>query len=349
VQTETKRAGITVAQLTTTAQTYQRIYESFLQAYTESVQRQSFPVSDARVITQASTPIARSRPRAGLTLSFALLFGALLGVAIAIVRQGLDRSVRTPAQIRDEVGLDCLGLLPAIVPSGGGRGRRGVVAAPFDEVLIRPYSSFSDSLKTVRTGVAIAGDVAVLGVTSALHGEGKSTVAVNLARLMAGGGAKVLLIDADIRTARVTAALAPTANAGLLEAIAGARPVPSLVVPVAGSKLDLLPMVGHGGIAAGDLLASKRIRGLMETLRGSYDAIIVDLPPALDALGLVASLDGVMMVVEWGKTPANVLMEALHALRTAQARLLGAVVTKEARPSGYFARKRPAPAAALAA
>jgi Mrp family chromosome partitioning ATPase len=87
----------------------------------------------------------------------------------------------------------------------------------------------------------------------------------------------------------------------------------------------------------------------METLRGSYDAIIVDLPPALDALGLVASLDGVMMVVEWGKTPANVLMEALHALRTAQARLLGAVVTKEARPSGYFARKRPAPAAALAA
>ncbi|HVV94034.1 MAG TPA: polysaccharide biosynthesis tyrosine autokinase [Hyphomicrobiales bacterium] len=349
IQTDTKRAAITVAQLATTAQTYQRIYESFLQAYTESVQRQSFPVSDARVITQASTPIAKSRPRTGLILTFALLLGALAGIGIAIVRQGLDRSLRTAAQIRDEVGLDCLGLLPAIAPSGGGRRRRAVVAAPFDEVLIRPYSSFSDSLKTVRTAVAIAGDVTLLGVTSALHGEGKSTVAANLARLMAGGGAKVLLIDADIRSAALTAALAPAASAGLLEAIAGARPVASLIVADPTSKLDVLPMVGHGGIAAGDLLASKRLRALFETLRGSYDAIVVDLPPAMDALGLVASLDAVVMAVEWGKTPANVLMEALHALRTAQARLLGAVVTKVARPSGYFARKRPTPAVTLAA
>jgi succinoglycan biosynthesis transport protein ExoP len=166
---------------------------------------------------------------------------------------------------------------------------------------------------------------------------------------MAGGGARTLLIDADIRTGAITAALAPDAGAGLLEAIAGARPVQSLIVADPASKLDLLPMVGHGGISAGDLLASKRLRVLLETLRGSYDAIVVDLPPALDALALVAGLDAVVMAVEWGKTPANVLMEALYTLRTAQGRLLGAVVTKVARPSGYFARKGSAPSPAMAA
>jgi succinoglycan biosynthesis transport protein ExoP len=351
VATVSKRAGITVSQLETTAQTYRKIYESFLQAYTESVQRQSFPVSDARVITQASRPTGKSRPRTGLILAFALLAGACVGVGTAIARQGLDRSVRTAAQIRDEIGLDCLGLLPAIAAAGGKRRlRRRAPAAPFDEVLIRPYSRFSDSLKTVRTSVSLAGDVAVLGVTSALHAEGKSTIAVNLGRLMAGAGSRTLLIDADFRSAAVSAALAPRAAAGLLEAIAGSRPVQSLIVTDPGSKLDLLPIVGPGKIAtAGDLLASKRLRTLLETLRASYDMIIIDLPPAMDTLGVVAGLDAVLMVVEWGKTPANVMMEALYALRTVQARLLGAVITKVVRQPGYFDRKPAAPATALAA
>jgi len=348
---ESKRSGITAAQLETTAQTYRKIYESFLQAYTESVQRQSFPVSDARVITQASTPTQKSSPRTGLILAFAVLLGTVAGVGIAILRQGLDRSIRTASQVRDEVGLACLGLLPTIVSSGGRRWlrRHAVVGEPFEEVLNRPYSSFSESLKTVKASVSIIGDTTALGclgVTSALHGEGKSTVAVNLARLLAGSGVKTLLIDADIRTAQASAALAPKAKAGLLEAIAGVRPVRNLITHDLG--LDVLPMVRTAETtSAGDLLASRSARTLLEDLRQSYEAIVVDMPPAMDALALAPAMNAVLMVAEWGKTPNNVMMETLHALRTVQAHLLGAVITKVGRRGGQREDAKGSLAAAL--
>ncbi len=104
----------TLEELESTATTYRRMYESFLQAYTDSVQRQSYPISNARVITPATQPFGKSHPKTTLTLAVGGLLGSLLGLAIALVRQNLDQSVRSPKQIRNQIGIDCLGQLPRI-------------------------------------------------------------------------------------------------------------------------------------------------------------------------------------------------------------------------------------------
>ena len=105
----------TLEELDSTAQTFRRIYESYLMAYTESVQKQSYPVSNARIITAATPPLGKSHPRTKLLLVFGCLMGSLAGLGIAFCRHKLDRSVWGARQIREDLGLDCLASIPRIV------------------------------------------------------------------------------------------------------------------------------------------------------------------------------------------------------------------------------------------
>jgi capsular exopolysaccharide synthesis family protein len=105
----------TIEELDSTAQTYRRIYESYLMAYTESVQKQSYPVSNARIITAASPPLGKSHPRTKLLLVFGCLMGAFAGLGIAFCRHKLDRRVWGARQIREDHGLECLASIPRIV------------------------------------------------------------------------------------------------------------------------------------------------------------------------------------------------------------------------------------------
>lgn len=105
----------TMEELDSTAQTYRRIYESYLLAYTESVQKQSYPVSNARVITAATTPDTKSYPRTNLILLFGGVMGALAGIGIAFARSQLDLSVVNARQTRDELGIECLAMVPSLV------------------------------------------------------------------------------------------------------------------------------------------------------------------------------------------------------------------------------------------
>jgi capsular exopolysaccharide synthesis family protein len=98
----------TMEELDSTAQTYRRIYESYLMAYTESVQKQSYPITNARVITAATRPLGKSHPRSKLILAFGCFMGALAGLGIAFFRYSIDRSIWDPRQIRDEAGVECL-------------------------------------------------------------------------------------------------------------------------------------------------------------------------------------------------------------------------------------------------
>lgn len=105
----------TIEELDSTAQTFRRIYESYLSAYTESVQKQSYPISNARVITEATAPTTKSYPRTKLILLFGALMGALAGFGIAFCRAQLDRSVAGARQVRDQLGLECLAMIPSFV------------------------------------------------------------------------------------------------------------------------------------------------------------------------------------------------------------------------------------------
>ena len=107
----------TMEELESTAQTYRRIYESYLMAYTESVQKQSYTVTNARMITEATTPLGKSHPRTKLILVFGGLMGGLAGLGISFFRHSVDRCIWGPRQIREEAGVECLASVPSLVES----------------------------------------------------------------------------------------------------------------------------------------------------------------------------------------------------------------------------------------
>lgn len=331
-------------ELESTAATYRRIYESYLQAFTESVQRQSFPVADARVISPASRPLTKSRPKTSLVLAFGALFGGLAGLGLAFLQHTLDRCVRTPRQVREGIGIDCLGQIARLerphtpfIATLRGWPRQGLLHN-LDEVVQVPFGDFANSMKDVRTAIGLAtrrADVRNFGITSALSGTGKSTVTANLAALLAMRGARVLMIDCDLHNPVISRTLAPDAESGIVEVLRGECAHSAAVVPVEFSNVHLLPvsLATAGNMAEGELLGSEAMRTLLATARASYDLIVVDLPALkteFDGLSICCQLDSVLVAAAWGETSIEELAEAVHMLRAARARVLGAVITKVA-------------------
>ncbi len=111
----TKRQN-TLEELDSTAQTYRRIYESYLMAYTKSVQKQSYAGTNARIITEATPPLGKSHPRTKLILAFGAFMGALAGLGIAFFRNSIDCCITGPRQIREEAGVECLASIPLLAP-----------------------------------------------------------------------------------------------------------------------------------------------------------------------------------------------------------------------------------------
>jgi capsular exopolysaccharide synthesis family protein len=317
------REDYTLEELETTAETYRKIYESYLQGFMTSVQRQSFPVADARVITPATRPLAKSHPRTTLVLALSGLLGVMIGFGTAIIRHSLDRSLRSPRQIRDELGLECLGRLPRMIGASD----------HLDEVAKAPFSRLSGSLKSVKTVIGLVNktrSIRCLGITSALPREGKSTVVSNLATLFSMSGMRTLVVDADIVNPKLTKTFAPDATVGLIDAIKDRQHVKKYVISANTAPFDLLPATGQIANST-DVLHPEQMQVLLKDLFQAYDLVIFDVPPAnplVDGLALSALFDALVIVAEWGRTPIDVLSEMLRSLRMANTSILGVVMTK---------------------
>jgi uncharacterized protein involved in exopolysaccharide biosynthesis/Mrp family chromosome partitioning ATPase len=314
--------GPTLEELETTAETYRKMYESFLQALTNSVSQQSYPVADARVITQASPPLSPSHPRKKLVIAFGALAGIVAGFALAFARYTLDRSVRSPDQLRQEFGIDCLGELPLVIGRRGGFGR-------LDEVLKSPKSAFTRNLRGVKTAISFnenAEPTRCFGITSALPGDGKSSCASNLAMLYAMSGMRTLVIDADVDNSTLTHNLAPASDHSFVPAPDGQESAVRIVTAT-NQWFDILP--SHASAAEG-LLVLKNMKDFLAGLQ-SYDIIIVDLPPftaGADRLAVGSLLDGVVIAIEWGGTPSDLVGELCRALQVTRTTIFGFVMTK---------------------
>ncbi len=370
----------TPEELDSTAQTYRRIYESYLMAYTESVQKQSYPVSNARIITAATPPLSKSHPRTKLTLLFGALMGALAGLGIAFCRTKLDRSVSGARQIREEVGLECLASIPRLLhheppsrlsrlatgfalarrPSdvlqlfikGGKSTLRRLRAKLGDQaaahalrptsmgsdlaaVTTMPFSGFSLAMKRLKTAISLGArgrQLRCLAISSAMPGEGKTTIAANLATLFAASGVRTLLVDGDVRRATLSRLLAPQAELGLVEAMHGTAALADCVVRVEDLGFDLLPISSmHQSATPEDAPAFGQAELLLEDMQKAYDFIIFEMPPlsaSLDGVTMSAMVDATILVAEWGRTPVPMISESVYLLRNAGATIAGVVINK---------------------
>jgi len=344
-------------ELESTAATYRRIYESYLQAFTESVQRQSFPVADARVITPATQPLTKSSPKTMILLAFGAMLGGLAGIGISFVRHVLDNSIRIPRQIRETIGVDCLGQVPCFFkpasfeflqhanPMLAGREKFKAYASSilankrsdfrFDEVIKSPGSAFTTGLASVHTTMRLStwrSPLRTIGVTSASQGDGKTTLAINLAALSAKSGLRVLVIDCNLRNPSLSEGFAPDVESGLVEVLADQALLESLKVRIEMQAIDFLPVGNVSSHAtAGSAINFESMRALLKNVVESYDLVILDMPEIrtdFDALNIGALLDGVILAVTWGSTSTEHLAEAAHMLRTSQSNIVGVIINK---------------------
>ena len=329
--------GITLEELESASQTSRRIYESFLQALAEAVQRQSFPLAGARVITQATRPLTPSHPRVSLILALAVLLGGTCGAAIALVRQSRDTSIRDARHMAQEPGRTGTVELPLIGPAAGEPRRfqklRHRPGAAHVETVLAPFSGFSDELRRVKafaTFGKLSGNAQIIGVVSAAGGDGRSTIVSNLAALFAYSGASTLIIDADIRDGALTRRFAPRADAGLVEVLTEGCGIAQVVKRTEIAKVDILPAAPRLLIAhSSDLLGSDRMRQILEEVRAEYDIVILDLPPTndvADALTVGPMLDGVIIVARAGITPRRVFGDLFGLFESAQVTILAMVL-----------------------
>jgi len=351
IHASANETAVALRELEREAETYRTLYQTFLQRYQEAVQQQSFPITEARVISAALTPTAPSHPKRSIVLALSLLLGGALGAALGALRELRDRAYRTEERVREELGLEFLGMLPAVNPGkskkrwfksssrteSGETDKRMLEQPPniMRYALEHPLSGFAEALRAIKVAadLTLAGRTPrIIGVVSVLPEEGKSTVAKNLGSLLAHQGARTLLIDADLRNPGLTRSVAPKAEAGLVQAVMEGRPIKELLLHEQESKLAVLPVVLHRRLPhASEFLASSGMKSVLKQAEQDFDWIVLDLPPlgpVVDARAIAPQIDSFVLVVEWGKTTRRLVRTTLQADRPIRDKCLGVVFSK---------------------
>jgi succinoglycan biosynthesis transport protein ExoP len=357
---EASQAQIELRQLESSAETYRGLYRSALQRNTELMQQQSFPGTEARLITRAPVPTQKSGPRTSLVLLAATGGGLLLGLGIGVLRVSLDRVFRTSEQVETLLQANCIALAPVLRRAPRGRSSRSKEPRTIVRtstvcwaIVDRPLSRFAEAMRSIKSAAALSGHPSkVLGFTSSLPDEGKSTIAAAFALLVAQTGARVVLVDCDLRNPSLSGMLAPKAEHGILEVTSGKKPLDEVLWRDATTNLSFLPGAKKSRLAnSADILASDALRTFFEELRKTYDWIVVDLPPVapiVDVRSTVGLVDSFVFIVEWGRTKIDVVDLALRKTAVVHENLLGVVLNKvdyktlgryDGRRSDYYSDK----------
>jgi polysaccharide biosynthesis transport protein len=349
------QAQVPLSSLESSAQNYRTTYDNFRQRYTESLQQQSFPISDARILTLASPPSSKSSPKRALVLVLAAAGGLVLGVAVGTLRDLMNGSFCNRAQVESALQTACISVVPLVEDDkhqtlrdarraapdqglGDGSSSRTILR---DQDLIwttlnSPFSRFAEALRSIKVGIDQNSDAAssgrIIGFTSTLPHEGKSTIAASLALLVAQAGARVILVDCDLRNPSLSRKLAPKAEHGFLDVIVGGVPLDDAVWRELSTNLTFLPVATKTRIEnSSEILAAAATKRLFKDLQSNYDYVIVDLSPLVpivDARITTRFVDSYVCVTEWGCTKIGAVKCAFKEAPNVYENLLGVVLNK---------------------
>jgi capsular exopolysaccharide synthesis family protein len=280
----------------------------------------------ATTIAAAQVPDQASSPKVVQNLGLGLIVGLLLGLGVAVLRHVLDTKIRSENDVRAMTASPIL----------------GVVAydqdVPSHPVILRdqPLAAPSEAVRRLRTNlqfIDVANRPKSIVVSSSIPGEGKTTIATNLAVSLADSGARVILVDADLRRPSIAEYMGIEGGVGLTTVLIGRAEVEDVVQPVGMTNLDLLP-AGQVPPNPSELLGSVAMADLLERLSASYDMVLLDSPPLLpvtDAVVLSKMAGGALVVVGTDRIHRPQLEQSLDSLETAGAHLFGIVINKIAR------------------
>ena len=327
------------------ADSNKQLYDGLLQKLKEAGITAGLRSSNIRVVDPALVPTTPSRPQKAKNILLALIVGLVGGIGLAIFREYLDNTVKSPTDIEGLTGLPSLAVVPFLPGLNGHHGKLSRIAreaagqgvsGPRVELLayVQPKSQISEAFRALRTSLLLSQaehPPQVILVTSALPREGKTTAAVNLAVTLAQLGDRTLVMDADLRKPGIRRALNLTSgkDAGLSSYLAGVSSLDE--VTVAHPAISNLAALTTGPVppSPADLLSSHRMRETISDLRRRFKFIVIDSPPILaatDAVILSSLTDGVLLVVRSGATPKEAFTRTRDLLGAVKSRLLGVVL-----------------------
>lgn len=289
----------------------------------------------ATVWQRAQQPTDPVAPNVPLVTIAAALIGMLLGGALAFARDTLDSAWRSEGDVEGDLGKPVLAVIPQI------HARRHRTSPSSNKLItnLAEHSPTAESYRMLRTNVLFAAreeGLQTILVTSAGRGEGKSLTAANLALSLASVGQRVLLIDCDLRLPSLGTMFACGLGRRSLADIVDSRGV----VDTAAFSAELLPIATNLQLfraseqpvdRPAEFLESTRMDRLLDSLRGHFDAIVIDSPPAghvTDATILASKVDGVLFVLAHGQTRRRFVRRSLREVQRADSRVLGAVLNQ---------------------
>jgi capsular exopolysaccharide synthesis family protein len=325
-----------IQQMTTNADNLRTLLARLTQLQTTLRNNSLDTATSAQPWQEATAPSTPFAPQPSVNLIFGLIAGLAATAALIVLLASLDNTVKTSLDGRDNVGLPVIATLSKISRLGYGRRRVFVITAP--------NTSATEEIRLLRTNVEYvtrSKQSPLVGITSPGTGDGKSTLAANLAASLALAGYRTLLLDADLRRPKQHEIFQLQNQAGVKQVLAGERRWQDVVRGNVVPNLAILPSGGHADNAS-DLLGVGRMDALLTELKSTYQFVIVDLPPALglsDALIVSADLDGVLVAARSGKTQVGELRHAIDALTQSGAHPLGVAITAARVPQiDYYSR-----------
>jgi polysaccharide biosynthesis transport protein len=294
-----------------------RIQQTAQQAEVES--------SEAHEISVALPPDAPSFPRTAPLMAAAIAFGILFGLLLVYLQELADNTLRSGEAARAALGLPCFALLPEIP-------LRELGHLSADEYVARKtLSPFAEQVRTLRTGLRMGQHhPRVVAVTAARPDEGKTTVALALARSAALSGEHVLIMECDLRRPTFAVHMRAKAPMGLADCLREKLTAHQAICTDAATGMDVM-QAGRIGFDLPDRFLSDTMTGMLAELRQEYDLILLDSPPVqaiAEARILAGIADATLLCVRWCATPRPVVQHTLELLEEAHAHVVGCVLTR---------------------
>ncbi|WP_426230658.1 GumC family protein [Pararhizobium sp. DWP3-4] len=321
-----------LTELKSVAETQHRLYETYLQSWSEAKQRISYPVSDATFVSRATIPVAKSQPKSMLLVAFALILGLGAGVVVAIARHFGNRLITSAHRITTEIGVPCIG---EVAQANRGRAKR--MASPAELLQTgeagKPGTRewFDRDMRDLRAtlgGLRRSRKANLIGLVGTEAKAGATTVAYNLARLAAASGSKTLLIDASATNPTLSQTFGEGRAVGLMDVLNDSRTYTDFVSRI-DRRFTILPIGTFREVTPGERIGSERIAFSFADLKERFDLILIDLPSmpgSSDAKSIAPYLDGSLIVALYGRSSFDTLAQIVDALRDVGADILGVVL-----------------------
>ena len=306
--------------------TNRQLYQDLLTKTKQTGLETELKTTNIRVVEKAETPRGPVLPRKMRSYQVAVVLGLLLGIGLALGFEHMDNTFKTPEDVRENLPLPFLGMVPDVGLKAGAAGRG-------PQLMKSPNSAVADAYRVLRTNLIFSSAETtgrVMLVTSANPSEGKTTTLANLAVALAQNGAKVLAVDGDLRRPTLYQHFGVPKSPGLTDLIVGKAVASAAIHSTRIEGLQVLPC-GYLTPNPVELLGSPMMKQIVEALRAHYEWVLIDAPPLLamaDAPVLCPIVDGVVLVIAAESATKPAVMRAIDQVQGVGGKVTGVVLNK---------------------